>query len=72
MFYDVLKLFLSFLKIIRCGGSDDGVTLRCQDNSDSIGIIIENAGLVLSCIMAIRGSCIIFVLQIRTRQHHLN
>lgn len=33
----------NFLKIIKCGGADDGVTLRCQDNCDSIGIVIENA-----------------------------
>lgn len=33
----------NFLKIIKCGGADDGVTLRCQDNSDSMTIVIENA-----------------------------
>ena len=32
------------MKVIRCGGNDDGVTLRCQENSDTLGIVIENAG----------------------------
>lgn len=41
------KLFSpSFLKIIKCGGADDGVTLRCQDSGDTMGIVIENAGML--------------------------
>lgn len=40
----VFYVMSSFLKIIRCGGNDDAVTLKCQDNSDSLGIVIEDAG----------------------------
>ncbi len=40
----IIVITSSFLKIIRCGGNDDAVTLKCQDNSDSVGIVIENAG----------------------------
>lgn len=47
-------MLCSFLKVIRCGGSDDGVTLRCQDNSDSISIVIENAGTYM-CSVNIEG-----------------
>ena len=39
-----MMLSSSFLKIIKCGGSDDGVTLRSQDSGDTMGVVIENAG----------------------------
>ena len=34
----------SLIKIFRCGGSDDSITLRSSDNSDYLTIVIESKG----------------------------
>ena len=29
-------------KIVRCAGNDDSITLRAQDNSDTLGFIFDS------------------------------
>ncbi len=32
----------SLLKVLRCAGNDDSITLRAKDDSDSMEVFIEN------------------------------
>ena len=52
---DVLWFVLSFrmLKILKCAGNDDSVTLRAQDSTDTLSIIFESQSKQLACCVGV-------------------